>query len=796
MKKIFLLISLITTLLTAQTTIPKYELRGVWMASLGIDWPSSTGTTTSVINAQKTQLQSLFDAHRASGNNSIFFHVRPLCDAVYKSSIEPWSRFLTGQQGAAPADPNYDPLQFAIEEAHKRGMELHAWLNPYRALQTSGSVSSLASNHVINTHPEWIIKCNGSEYRFLNPGLPAVRNYVTSIVMDIVRRYNVDGIHFDDYFYPYAEYGTFNDDATFALYPNGFTDKAAWRKNNVNLLLKMLNDSIKTVAPYVKFGVSPSGNPSVNSSIFITPADWLKGEYRDANGVLQQGPAYIDYIMPQLYWVSYNNQLGNWSGTTFLNGRDLYIGLPAYRYVESGWSPSEIAWEMKTNRTTPTIKGGVFFSSRSLTSNLAGCVDSLKYNYYSQPSIPPKMNWLPGGNGKPNAPTNLRFEYNLSNDSYTLNWDKPTPSTTGDTAVSYLVYRFTSPSGDINEQKNIFGHTGVEFLDPTYAKFSVTEGNYYGVTAFDRYSNESVLSNVILFDTVGLTPAKPSLLTPADGVNNLTSSTTLSWSLVPKALRYRVQVATDPNFTNIVYDLREYRGTSAVFNKITASTTYYWRVKAYSYGGGGEYSVVRTFKSGIPAAPTLISPPHATLDVPLNPTLKWSSIDNATSYKLQLGTNSNFTTGVVVDTTVSDTTIYVQNLDPQKTYFWRVAAFNSIGTSAWTSFFGFKTGNTTVNVDESNAIPYQFRLEQNYPNPFNPSTIINFEVPTADKVELKIFDVTGREVAVLANETKSPGRYTVEFNTSNYNENFSSGVYFAELKCGALRTVKKLMFVK
>jgi uncharacterized lipoprotein YddW (UPF0748 family) len=796
MKKIILLLLLTFSLTLSQTTIPKYEMRGVWIASLGIDWPSNTGTTTTVMNEQKNQLQTILNSHRSYGLNAVYFHIRPLCDAAYKSSIEPWSRFITGQQGAAPTDPTYDPLQFAIEESHKRGMELHAWLNPYRALQTTGSVSSLSPNHVINTHPEWIIKCNGTEYRFLNPGLPEVRNYVTSIVMDIARRYNVDGIHFDDYFYPYSEYGAFNDDAAFQLYPNGFTDKASWRKNNVNLLLKMINDSLKAVKPYVKFGVSPSGNPSVNNSIFITPADWLKGAYRDVNGILQQGDPYIDYIMPQLYWVSYNNQLGNWSGTTFLNGRDLYIGLPAYRYVESGWSPGEISWEMKTNRSTPTIKGGVFFSSRSLISNLAGCNDSLEYNYHSQPSVTPKMAWLPGSNTQPNAPTNLRYEYNLSTSNYELLWDKPTATLNGDTAVSYLVYRFTSAQGNVNEQKNIFGHTGVEFLEPTYARFSVTEGNYYGVTAFDRYSNESSLSNIIMFDTTGLIPGSPNLLTPANGANNLTSTTTLSWAAVPNSLRYRVQIATDPLFTDIIYDLREYRSTSAVFSKIAASSTYYWRVRAYGFGGGGEYSAIHTFKSGIPSTPTLLEPTHANLNVPLNPTFKWTSIDNAANYKFQLATNSNFSTGVIKDTTINDTTIYVENLEPLKNHFWRVAASNPIGTSAWTQYFGFKTGTTIVGTDEENVNPANFKLDQNYPNPFNPSTLINYEVPAAGLIRLSVFDVMGREVAELVNEMKTPGKYSVEFNTSAYGENFSSGVYFVELRSGTFRSVKKLMFLK
>ena len=188
--------------------------------------------------------------------------------------------------------------------------------------------------------------------------------------MDIVRRYDVDGIHFDDYFYPYSEYGPFNDDATFAQYPNGFTDRSAWRKNNVNLLLKMIDDSIKVVKPWVKFGISPSGNPSVNTGIYCDPSAWLAGTYTDSTGTLYSGESYIDYIMPQLYWSRYNNLLPVWTGSSFLNGKHLYVGQAAYRFNESGFPPDELAWEITTNRNTPAISGGVFFSSKSLTNNL------------------------------------------------------------------------------------------------------------------------------------------------------------------------------------------------------------------------------------------------------------------------------------------------------------------------------------------------------------------------------------------------------------------------------------------
>ena len=492
-----LLLFFISTNLFSQFNSPKRELRGVWIAALGIDWPSSQGTSSTVIQNQKNQLTGIFDSHRSYGLNAIFLHMRPLCDALYKSNIEPWSHYITGTQGTPPSDPNYDPLTFAIEEAHKRGMELHAWLNPYRAESQYGS--PVSAYHVINMHPEWIIKCNGSEYRFLNPGLPEVREYVVQIVMDIVNRYNVDGIHFDDYFYPYQEYGTFNDDATFTMYPNGFTDKAAWRKNNVNLLLKMINDSLEVLKPWVKFGISPSGNPAVNTSIYCDPAAWLKGNYIDSTGTAYSGVPYIDYIMPQLYWSRYNGLLGSWTSTSFLNGRHLYVGQGAYRYGSSAMSDDEAAWEIVTNRSTSSVRGGVYFSSKSLTNNLGYCNDTLKYHYYTHPAITPKMEWIEGGIKKPNVPTNLRFEINASTGKNEMHWDKPAPTLNGDTAFAYVIYRIENSQPEIEDSTNIFGLTGTTFLSSNDSRYSVTKGNYYAVTAIDRYSNESEISNIRVF---------------------------------------------------------------------------------------------------------------------------------------------------------------------------------------------------------------------------------------------------------------------------------------------------------
>ncbi len=790
MKKLLLLSFIIfNSVVFAQFDAPKRELRGVWIASLGIDWPGATGTSSTVIQNQKTQLISILDSHKSYGLNAVFFHVRPICDAVYKSSYEPWSSYLTGTQGTPPSDTNYDPLQFAIQQAHQRGMELHAWLNPYRAELSGGS--QVSANHVINKHPDWIIKCNGSQYRFLDPGLPEVRQYVLRIVMDIVERYDVDGIHFDDYFYPYTDYGTFNDDATFAKYPNGFTDRVAWRKNNVDLLLKMIYDSIKVVKPWVKFGVSPSGNPSVNSSIFINPADWLAGTYTDSTGTAHTGEPYVDYIMPQLYWERYNNQLGSWDRPSFLNGRHLYVGQAAYRY--NSFSPGELTWEIMMNRGDPTVEGGVFFSSNSLTSNFGNCNDTLEYHYFTHPALTPKMQWKNTGNDRPNAPLNLRFEVNSTTGKYELHWDTPAPSA-GDTAFVYVVYRSVSNPPDTGNASEIFGLTGQNYLSSSEAKYSVTSGNYYAVTAVDRYSNESAISNVVSLDLASLVPGNITLTSPPDKSNDLSTSTTLGWSGDSNAERYLIQVSTDSTFnSNLVLLMAEYRNTKVSFTSIVPGQTYYWRVNAFGQVGQSGFSDVHSFESGIPVPPVLSLPAHASTDVSLTPVFSWYPVDSVSSYRVQVSTAVQFySNSIIVDTTVTDTAFTLAKaLSLNKIYYWRANAKNNYGTSSWSDGFGFKTTAASA-VEAGNNIPLEFRLEQNYPNPFNPTTKLSFVIGHSSFVSLKVYDVLGREIETLVNEEKPAGIYRAEFDGSK----LASGIYFYQIKAGDFIQTRKMLLTK
>ncbi len=796
MNKYFLLFLLLSVLSFAQVNSPKREMRGVWVATVAnIDWPNTTGTSTSAIQSQKNDLSNIFDSHKSYGMNAIFFQIRTICDALYKSDIEPWSGYLTGTQGSAPSDIKYDPLQFAIQEAHKRGMELHAWLNPYRAELSGGS--QVSSGHVINKHPDWIIKCSTSEYRFLNPGLPEVREYVVKIIMDIVRRYDVDGIHFDDYFYPYTEYGPFNDDDTFNKYPYGFTDRASWRKNNVSLLCKMISDSIRTVKPWVKFGISPSGNMGVNSGIYCDPVAWLKGNYTDSTGTAFSGTPYIDYILPQLYTESLS-MIDSWISSSFLNGRALYCGQAAYRY--SSYGNDEFPLETKIVRRTATADGSVFFSSKSVTNNLGGCNDSMRYTYYAKPSLVPQMSWMPGSSVKPNPPSNLRFIKNTSG-KYELNWDKSLPTIDGDTAFAYLVYRFNTQSVYTDSVSQILGISGTTKLTTNDARYSITKGNNYAVTAVDRYWNESEASSIIVFDSTSLIPQKPVLVSPSNNDENQKLTTTLVWSATQLAERYLIQVSLYPDFHQVVYSLSEYRKTSLTFSNIEPGQTYYWRVKAFGVVGESEFSDTFVFTSGIPVATTLISPPHTSKDVSLTPTFIWSAMDKATSYHLQVATTVQFNaSSIIFDKTVVDTfyTMTTQ-LSTNKFYYWRVSSKNSLGESGWSDQFGFKT-STTTDIKEVNLIPKETRLLQNFPNPFNPSTVISYHLAEQCNVRLKVYDLLGREVALLVNSNQPAGIYNFELDARELG--LTSGIYLYQLitdsnsKSGKNIITKKFILMK
>ncbi|WP_181309014.1 glycoside hydrolase family 10 protein [Rufibacter sp. XAAS-G3-1] len=478
---------------------PKREFRGVWIATVAnIDWPSQQGLSAVT---QMEEFRYILDEHQKTGINAVVVQVRPTTDALYRSGKELWSHWLTGKQGQAP-NPPYDPLAFQIEEAHKRGMEFHAWFNPYRATHDTIS-ENIAKNHITKTKPEWFVTYGGKKY--FRPGLPEVRAYIINIIMDVVRNYDIDAVHFDDYFYPYPTKDPYPDDEDFARYGTNFANKADWRRYNVDEVIRVLSDSIKQEKPFVKFGISPFGiwrNVSQDPRGSDTKGGVNNYDdlYSDVRGWLEKG--WIDYNVPQIYFhigypiADYAKILDWWTKNSF--GKHTYIGLGTYkinselRFKE--WSdPLETGRQLRLGRATPNAHGQVYFSSKSVMNNPNGVQDSLRQHFYRNLALLPTMPWL--DSIAPMAPSDLKVHNSL--DGVSLRWEAPAAASDGDTARYYVVYRVLK--GQMINLENPAHMLAIHNGEATYTDTSAKAGERYtyAVTAVDRLHNESGLSNKV-----------------------------------------------------------------------------------------------------------------------------------------------------------------------------------------------------------------------------------------------------------------------------------------------------------
>ncbi len=472
---------------------PKREFRGAWIATVeNIDWPSHPGLPT---DQQKKELTDLLDFLQRTGINAVMLQIRPAADAFYAQSREPWSRWLTGKQGQAP-DPAYDPLEFAIKEAHKRGMELHAWFNPYRATN-DGRFWALSPQHITRIKPEWFFIYGG--IKLFNPGIPDVRDYIVKVFLDVVDNYDIDGVHMDDYFYPYPIDGQHIDDVqTFKTFGDGYTDIRDWRRHNVDTLIEMLNDSIHQHKPHIKFGVSPFGiwaNNYQNADGSETHGGSSYFElFADSRKWIKEG--WVDYINPQLYWpiddrsAPFNKLLDWWSDNTY--NRHLYVGMGAYRINERRKGkfkdPVQMPDQIKYLRKNPRVQGSVYFSAKSLLNNPLGFTDSLKQTYYLHPALPPVMLWL--DSIPPNPPVN--FTATVINNKVELKWTTPPLAKDKEPVYGYVIYRFDGDETvNLDDPKYILH---IQYNESTYYRDeTVRKGKtyLYVVTALDRLKNES-----------------------------------------------------------------------------------------------------------------------------------------------------------------------------------------------------------------------------------------------------------------------------------------------------------------
>jgi len=377
---------------------PKHEFRAVWIATVdNIDWPSKKGLP---VDSQKAEFIRLLDLHKSNGMNAVIMQIRPATDAFYPSPYEPWSEWLSGIQGKPPS-PYYDPLEFMITETHKRGMEFHAWCNPYRADFSIGK-ASIAPSHITRIHPGWFLDYGGKKY--FDPGNKEAQAFVVEVIRDITERYAVDAIHFDDYFYPYrVANAEFPDSISYQQHSNGLP-KDDWRRSNVDSVIVALSRMIKQTKPWVKFGISPFGvwrNSSKDPLGSATNAGQTNYDDLYADILLWLRNGWIDYVAPQLYWefghkaAPYEVLIDWWSKHTY--GKHCYIGLGIYRAGSNdAWKDSTlIPRQIELLRNTPNMQGMIFFSSKTFNKNPNGWNDSLRTNYFKEPALIPAMNWLP-----------------------------------------------------------------------------------------------------------------------------------------------------------------------------------------------------------------------------------------------------------------------------------------------------------------------------------------------------------------------------------------------------------------
>lgn len=494
MRTIFLiaLLSAWSTLFAAPKGLldyaPKREFRGAWIQCVN-------GQFQGMPREQMQQmLTQQLDKLQRCGINAILFQVRAEADALYKSKYEPWSRFLTGQQGQPPV-PYWDPLQWMITQCHSRGMELHAWINPYRA-KTKGT-TELAMTHPYNIYPERFFFYGGQ--LIFDPGIPENRTYICRVVSDLLRHYDVDGLHIDDYFYPYPVGGEkIPDDETFKRYGRGFSDRGDWRRNNVNLFMKQLHDTIRSVKPWVKFGVSPFGiyhNQKTSAKVPGSKTGGLQNYddlYADVLHWVENG--WVDYNIPQLYWeighpLADYAELAKW-WSNYAGNRPLYIGQDVERTVKTPDvrqpSQHQMHAKMRIQRSLDNVAGSCQWYAAAVTGNIGNYATALETYYHRYPALQPQMPFIDD-----KAPRKVaRLKDFWTADGYILFWEAPKAKDEMDRAVQYVVYRFAKGEKvDIGNPSHI-----VAVTRQTYYKLPYDTGKEkytYVVTALDRLQNES-----------------------------------------------------------------------------------------------------------------------------------------------------------------------------------------------------------------------------------------------------------------------------------------------------------------
>lgn len=477
MNRFFTIIALAMLPLMMLGANPKREFRGAWMHTIG---QSQYADQTTAQN--KAYLSDQLDKLQAAGVNAVIFQVRPAADAFYNSHYELWSKYLT-KGGKAPS-PYWDPLQYMITECHKRGMELHAWLNPYRVTTTKSE--KLPEGHLYYKEPKRFVKYEGDGKIYFDPGLPENREFIAKVVMDIVNNYDVDAIHMDDYFYPYpANKKDFPDNASYKKYGKGM-NRGDWRRQNVDQLIELIHDKIRSSRkPWVRFGISPFGiwrnkasDPKGSNTNGLQNYDDL---YADVLKWAEKG--WIDYLVPQLYWELNHTKasyitLVDWWADAVDPKCQLYIGQDVEKTMTAPTAKTnQLDKKVAMTRARDEIQGNCWWPGYSLTKNSQGSATALTKTHQSTPALVPAYPNL--SKDKPSAVKKVRIKGDL------LTWKAADIKGKSSDPMKYVVYKCVGEGTvDIDNPENIVAIT-------TEPQLELTEPGYYVVTAVDRLNNES-----------------------------------------------------------------------------------------------------------------------------------------------------------------------------------------------------------------------------------------------------------------------------------------------------------------
>jgi uncharacterized lipoprotein YddW (UPF0748 family) len=811
MKQLFYTVIILASLLNplvVHSQSPKREMRATWLATVWrLDWPSTTVPAATgsnetarqtAVNTQKNGLIAILDKLQSENINAVFFQIRSMSDAFYPSSYEPWSHFISATRGS---DPGYDPLAFAVDEAHKRGIELHAWINPYRYSSSEGTHGNLPDDYA-QAHSDWLLDY-GSSVKILNPGKPEVVQRIADIVAEVVANYDVDGIVFDDYFYVSGTTDAM-DQAQYNAYNPQNLARGDWRRANVNRMIKTVYDRIQSIKPGVTFGVSPAGvaasSKAVADKYGVPPSpgsDWQYSDiFSDPLAWLSEGS--VDYISPQIYWTigSGNDyaQLSDWwSKVSNRFGKHFYASHSLTDMSSSMQAPSpsksyslqneeipetalstiersaqqdsgnslrafgfsEIGNQVECNRNYDLngAPGSVFYATTK--SIVTGFVNYMNTNQFQYKALPPAISWKP-------AETQGMVE-NLSLSGQNLSW------TYSGANVRYAIYAAPKARGN---DPQVFA-SALYLQGTAYAKqYALAAGvsaatHRIAVSVVDRYGNEFA-PRVLGENTTS--PAAAVLLYPLDNAT-VVMPALFTWEAVSGAGSYVWQIAGDNAFNDLIASREtvDPQFNAVLVGNLDGNARYYWRVKTIHPNAGDAWSVARSFTGELFQ---ILTPANGSVNVPLTPSFTWPEIEAGANYTLEIAATNTFSS-LVYSVTVQETahTVPANVLTTGTTYYARVKA-NTGAVQVTSPVSSFTLVEVEIPVPqivspEENANLYGTSIEVCWQEQVSQGFKIEL-APDADfpLIPTKV-KVSGANVYCITFSNLTPGTYYIRVSAKN-----------------------------